>query len=379
MACISKRRGRWVIDFYDQHGKRRWKTLAEGATKGQAKEELRAIEDMLTKGVYLPHTKTPTFSEVARTWIEYKRPKLRESTWEVYEGHVRNHFQDLDGLKINRITVAVIEKFITARQLEGMNLGTLRKILVTLGQILNYAVRHKYLDHNPLRDAERPKAQGKEKTKEQQVLTPEQINTFLARVEDQKYYTLFIVAVMTGAREGEILGLKWSDIDWDNKQLQIQRTFNNSRFFLPKTKESRRKIDLPPLVLRELKKWRLACPKNEFDLIFPNKQGKPINHRNMVQRYFQPALKAAGLPVIRFHDLRHTYASLLIEQGENIKYIQSQLGHSSPTVTLNVYAHLMKPTNQEAVCRLENTVFGENGSKMVAGSEKGSRLKTVTP
>ncbi len=92
MACISKRRGRWIIDFYDQYGKRRWKTLAEGATKGQAKEELRAIEDMLTKGVYLPHTKTPTFAEVARTWIEYKRPKLRESTWEVYEGHVRNHF-----------------------------------------------------------------------------------------------------------------------------------------------------------------------------------------------------------------------------------------------------------------------------------------------
>ena len=78
--------------------------------------------------------------------------------------------------------------------------------------------------------------------------------------------------------------------------------------------------------------------------------------------------------MIRFHDLRHTYASLLIEQGENIKYIQSQLGHSSPTITLNIYAHLMKPTNQEAVCRLENTGFGENGSKMVAPTKKGLRL-----
>jgi len=77
----------------------------------------------------------------------------------------------------------------------------------------------------------------------------------------------------------------------------------------------------------------------------------------MVSRYFNPALKKAGIEKIRFHDLRHTYASLMIEQGENIKYIQSQLGHSSPTVTWNVYAHLMKPVNQEAAIRLEKTIF----------------------
>lgn len=114
-------------------------------------------------------------------------------------------------------------------------------------------------------------------------------------------------------------------------------------------------------MITELKKWKLACPKSELDLVFPNEEGKPIDHHNMVKRYFIPVLEAAGLPTIRFHDLRHTFASLLIEQGENIKYIQSQLGHSSPTVTLNVYAHLMKPVNQEAACRLENTVFSEDG------------------
>jgi integrase len=85
-----------------------------------------------------------------------------------------------------------------------------------------------------------------------------------------------------------------------------------------------------------------------------------INHNNLVNRHYQPALKDAGLPKIRFHDLRHTYASLLIEQGENIKYIQTQLGHSSPTVTLNIYAHLMKSVNQEAVLKLENRVFSVN-------------------
>jgi integrase len=106
-----------------------------------------------------------------------------------------------------------------------------------------------------------------------------------------------------------------------------------------------------------------------------------MNYSNMVNRHFLPALLKAGIArklengkiegKIRFHDLRHTYASLLIEQGENIKYIQTQLGHSSPTVTLNVYAHLMNPTNQEAVCRLESAVFKKRtGHKMVTNNKK---------
>jgi integrase len=99
----------------------------------------------------------------------------------------------------------------------------------------------------------------------------------------------------------------------------------------------------------------------------------------MVQRHFLPGLKAASLPKIRFHDLRHTYASLLIDQGENIKYIQTQMGQSSPMVTLTVYAHLLKPANQEAACRLENTIFGKDGSKMVAETKKGSQPIAVTP
>jgi len=175
------------------------------------------------------------------------------------------------------------------------------------------------------------------------------------------------------------LGLKWSDVDGKHRQIHIQRTFNQGRFFATKTKTSNRKIDLGPTVLSELKKWKLACPKHDLDLVFPNEAGEPINHSNMVQRHFIPALRAAGLSKIRFHDLRHTNASLRLENGENIKYIQTQLGHASPTVTLNVYAHLMNPTNQEAACRLENSVFGESGSKMVAEIEKGSRPKTVTP
>lgn len=198
-------------------------------------------------------------------------------------------------------------------------------------------------------------------------------------MESQKYRTLFMLAIFTGVRQGELLGIKRGDIDWANCQINIQRTFNMGRFFSPKTKTSIRKVDLGPTVMTELKKWKLACPQNDSDLVFPNGSGGPINYSNMVGRHFLPPLEGAGLPRIRFHDLRHTYASLLIDQGENLKYIQTQLGHSSPTVTLNVYAHLMKPTNQKAVCRLGNTVLGAPGHKMVTEIKKESRLVTVTP
>ena len=174
-----------------------------------------------------------------------------------------------------------------------------------------------------------------------------------------------ILELIDGVRINEASVLKWSDIDWENSQVHIQRTFNHQEWYDVKTESSNRKIDLGPSMMADLKKWKIACPPNELDLIFPNEAGGPLDHNNVVRRYFNPALKKAGIERIRFHDLRHTYASLLIEQSENIKYIQTQLGHSSPTVTLNIYAHLMKDVNQEAACRLEDTVFNATGHKMV--------------
>jgi integrase len=384
MAKVCKRRGRWVIDFYDQHGERQRITMPEGTTKKEADEELDNYKDQVRKGIYVPDKKVPLFSEVAREWLEFKKAYLRETTWEVYEGHIRNHFEELNRLKVNRITVATVEKFITARQLEGMNIGTLRKILVGLGQIMNFAVRRRYHFYNPLRDAERPREQAQLKDEEvacqdMKILTPTQITAFLSKVDDLKYRTLFMLAVFSGARQGELLGIRWSDLDWEGCQVTIQRTFNNGRLFTPKTQTSKRKIDLGPAVMKALKKWRLACPKNDLDLVFPNEAGNHINNKNMLRRYFRPALQAAGCPSIRFHDLRHTYASLLVAQGENIKYIQNQLGHATPTITLNVYAHLMKDRNPEAAQRLENMVFGATGHKMVTKSRKGLRSDTATP
>jgi integrase len=223
-----------------------------------------------------------------------------------------------------------------------------------------------------VRDAERPRDQGNETEPKIRILKPREINAFLSAEKDPEYRTLFMLTIMSGARQGELLGLKWPDVDWANNQVHIQRTYNEGAWYNPKSAKSIRKIDLGFTMMTELKKWKLACPPNELDLVFPNESGNPINHSNMLSRHFFPAMKEAGVGKIRFHDLRHTYASLLIEQGENIKYIQSQLGHAIPVVTLNVYAHLMNAVNQESPSRLENAVFGNFGSRMVAEKNKGA-------
>ncbi len=368
MACVKKRKYkngfRYVLDFYDNDSKRQRITLKEGTSKKKARDKLREIEDQLSKGLYMPERDIPTFNKVAKDWLEYKKPNVRESTWSVYEAHTRNHFNELESVKVNRINTATVEKFIIDRQKAEMHILTLRKILVTLNQIMAYAVRHRYIDHNPVRDAERPKGQGHIEEKQIRILNPARINSLLGAVEDQKYRTLFMLAIMSGARQGELLGLKWSDMDWENSQVHIQRTFNCQAWYKPKTKTSDRRIDLGPAMIKALKKWKLACLPCKLNLMFPNEAGQPLNHNNMVSRFFEPALEKAEIERIRFHDMRHTYASLLIEQGENVKYIQKQLGHSSPTVTLNVYAHLMKPVNQESACRLENIIFEGTGHKM---------------
>nr|MBL0717638.1 site-specific integrase [Desulfobacterales bacterium] len=335
MACIAKRRGRYIIDFYDTEGKRRWKTMPQGSTKAKAKEALRAIEEQLLKGIYLPSKKTPIFSKVAGDWLNYKRANIRITTWEMYRGHLQHHFDEINSLKINRISTAIVENFISKRQANNMNITTLRKIIITFNQIMNYSVRHKYIDHNPVRDAERPKSRGLIETHIVEPLSTTEINILLSAEKDMKYKTLFTLAIMSGARQGELLGFKWTDVDWKNNQIYIQRTYNKGRWFMPKSKASNRRIDLGPSMIDELKKWKIDCLDCELELMFPNQAGNPMSQSGMLKRHFFPVLKKAGVKRIRFHDLRHTYASLLIEQGENIKYIQSQLGHSSPTMTLN--------------------------------------------
>ena len=133
-------------------------------------------------------------------------------------------------------------------------------------------------------------------------------------------------------------------------------------------------------MMSELKRWRLMSRySKDDDFIFPSMAGKPMCQSHMLSRHFFPALTAAELPRIRFHDLRHTYASLKFEQADNLIYISKQMGHSSPVVTSTIYAHLINDTNYESACGLEEMIFKKNGSKTVAETKKGLKENPVSP
>jgi integrase len=409
MACLRKRRGRWVIDFYDQHGKRRWKTLKEGTTKKAAMKELRQTEDLVEKGDFVSAKEIPPLigfhdearethvDGVADMWLEVKRQKRRESTCHTYEGHIEKHLKPYFGKTlVSRIKLDSVEAFIRHCLDSGVSVPTTRKILRTLQNMMTYACRKKWIYSNPVKEAEKPENEHEHDEKKEglRTLDPAKLRKLvdavgwypkkdrktgktewieMAPAEKMKFKTLLMTAASTGMRQGEILGLKWSDIDFAVNQITVNRTFNHGRFYAPKSKYSKRKIDIGPQVVTQLKGWKLACPKTELDLVFPNAKGNPIDANNLLNRVYNPALKKAKLPRIRFHDLRHTYASLLISQGENPKYIQNQMGHSSIQVTYDIYGHLMNTENQESASKLGNTIFGENwgtGSRMVAGSKK---------
>ena len=383
MACVKKRRDRWVLDFYDQDGVRRWKTMPEGTKKDDAIDELAKILKKVTHGAYTPVKSIPLFPDVAKSWLDSKEPNIRHSTYQQYKGHVDNHLKPyFEKLKVNQLNFEAIEKFKKHCLDEGVTAPTLRKILVSLGGILRYAVRMRYIDYNAVREVDKPKGKSTHNDKDEMIiLSPVDIRKLFDATKEQKSRVLFMAAVFTGLRQGELLGLEWGDIDWTNCQVCVRRTYNHGRFYEPKSKASRRRVDLAPELISELKKWKLACPPGEHDLVFPTEIGTPQSSSNVLRRQFFPALRKANLPKIRFHDLRHTYASLLIDQGEHPKYIQNQLGHSSITMTMDVYGHLMNTVNQKAATKLGRTILGDseaNGSKMVAQQGRAAELWSVS-
>lgn len=152
---------------------------------------------------------------------------------------------------------------------------------------------------------------------------------------------LFRMAVECGMRQGELLGLTWADVDWASSQVYVRQSCRVREGSAVKTAAALRSIRLTKSLARELRVWRAAAPKGDLDLVFPNAEGGYEDSHNLLKRCFRPALRRAGLRAIRFHDLRHTSASLLLAAGVNIKEVQAQLGHASAQVTLDVYGHLM--------------------------------------
>ena len=202
---------------------------------------------------------------------------------------------------------------------------------------------------------------------EMRALSPDQAQSFLEAARGDKLEALYLLALTTGMRQGELLALQWKDINWNNGTLQVRRKISritNQGFVFsePKTAKSRRSITLTQMAVETLKQHRLHQNEQrlaagpiweEYDLVFCNALGRPIEVGNMIRRSFRPLLQKAGLPIIRFHDLRHSCASLLLSMGVHPKVVQELLGHSQISVTLDTYSHVLPSLQGEAISRLE--------------------------
>jgi len=335
--------------FDSSTGKMRQKWVPAGKTKKKADEKFTELMGDVQNGTYR-EIKQIIFAEFADLWLSsYAETKTKPSTLRSYQDIVNNHLAPVMGdYFLTEITTAMLQRYVV-RRLEEVKPKTVINELVPLKEMFKHAVRWGYLKVNPAEYIERPRVEKEE----MDILTPDEIGLFLEKVTP-KHRPFFLTAILTGMRRGEILGLQWGDIDWNNSQLHVRRSLWRVQFVTPKSKRSRRKIDLSPALVLELKKHKLVCPPGgELDLVFCNSDGNPLDPDNLLKRHFFPALRKAKIRRVRFHDLRHTNVALRIEQGQNIKYIQNQLGHASIQTTLDRYGHLIKEVNTEQAMKLD--------------------------
>jgi integrase len=253
--------------------------------------------------------------------------------------------------------------------------SSIRIILAALNVLLNHALEDRHITSNPAAKLGKFYKQAKNLHEEIQPLTHEEVPIFLeaARVHFPDYFPLFLCAIHTGMRSGELAGLQWGDVDFNGKFLTVRRNYTRGRIEKTKTGQVRR-VDVSDALLQELQQLKrkrqaeyLARGKNEIpewvflscgDIIWEDgkpvgrEEGQQLDMQNVKNRFFLKTLEKAKLRRIRFHDLRHTFASLLIQNGESLAYVKDQLGHSSIKMTVDVYGHLVPGANRAAVNRL---------------------------
>ncbi len=390
-GTVVKKGGSWYC-VYRMGGRQKWKK--GGDTKRRAEKRLVEIMNDINQGTYR-EIKEVGFKDFKTLWVDtYARTKCKDSTLRSYEDILNKHlipyFEDIP---LTCISPDMVQKYV-AQKLSEKKLNKEKKLvpklspksvnnhLVPLKEMLKHAVRWGYLRENPAIYVEKPRVEKEE----MDFLTPEEIRLFLEQVTP-KYYPLFLAAILTGLRRGELLALQWGDIEFANNLIHVRRSLYKGKFITPKSKKSKRKVVMSPTLAGVLKRHKLESAPNGLDLIFANGEGKPLDPDNFVRREFFPALRRAGLRRIRFHDLRHTFATLLISQGENVKFIQSQMGHASIQTTLDRYGHLLPEAHHEAGNRLDETLgikghSGDSVRKMLENSpsdkKKGLRNR-VTP
>ncbi len=341
---IRKRKNKngytWQIDCRNAFGERI--RQAGFKTKADAERELAKIRLQIENGSNTNKSKKIYFVDICDIFIKERTEVYsKRSTLDGYNSYLNYHIKPFfKHFKLSEITPAMISKFVKKKQADDYAPRTINDLLTLIKTIMNFAVENGYLAKNPIEKVKKLKLPNKE----MKFLNTEEIEKVLKTAEKfyPKFYPLLLTAIMTGMRRGELLALQWKDIDFENKKITVNKSLYKGEIQNPKTKRSNRKINMSD----NLAKVLLELRKNDNDIVFQSATGTYKDGKNMVAREFNPCLEKAGVKKIRFHDLRHTFASFLIAQNMPLKYIQAQMGHESIQTTSDRYGHLMPEVEQ---------------------------------
>ena len=364
-GSIYKRKdGLWAaaVNLGYQGGKLRRKVYY-GKTREEVQEKLVAALSDVQKGIPIP-TERQTVAQFLQSWLaEVVKPSVRPKTLKTYDYIVKLHVVPELGKKVlMKLSPQDVQRFLNDKLKSGLSARTVRHINDTLRCALNMALKWGLVSRNVATLVGPPRIQRKEIRS----FTPEEARTFLETIKGDRLEALFSVALSLGLRQGEALGLRWQDVDFDARTLRvnyaIQRIEGRLQLVEPKTERSRRVLPLPKTVISALRAHRsrqleeklsLGPDWHETGLVFTSSIGTPLEPRNVVRK-FHALLKNAGLPRSRFHDLRHSCASLLLAQGVPARTVMDILGHSQISLTMNTYAHVMPAMKQDAMDLMES-------------------------
>ena len=285
--------------------------------------------------------------------------RVRESTFSRDKYLVTNHIKPSIGrVKLKNVNALQVQSLYRERLDSGLSHSTVQKSHHVLHKALVQAVKWNLIPHNPSDSVKAPTPTPKE----MRPLSVSEANKLLEATRGDRLEALYLLAIHTGMRQGELLGLKWADVDLENAVVRVRRTLTRkgTGYVLgePKTKKSRRTVRLTQMAVEALRSHRMSQAQEKLrtgslyqdeDLVFAGRNGGFINPSNLRQRYFKPLLKRAGLPQITFHDLRHTYASFLFQRNVHPKIVSDTLGHASVAITLDTYSHMVPGMGGEAV------------------------------
>ena len=361
-SIYRRKDGYWVGQYGIQSAEGTKTRYIYGKTRAAVAEKLtRALADR-NGGLTYDAGKTTVGAYIER-WIEDSvRDTVRQRTYERYEQIVRVHIKPAFGrVKLSALTPAHLRALYKEKLNAGLAPRTVRYIHVTLNKALKQAVADGMIPRNAASSVKAPKP----KKEEVRPLDREQVRAFFDAVSGERLEPLYVLAVTAGLRKGELLGLKWEDLDPEAGTLQVRRSLSQARsgriFEAPKGGKGR-SIRLTRRAVSALREHRrrqleerikLAGLWQENGLVFPSQVGTPLGERNL-SRSFKRHLERAGLPrIFRFHDLRHTCATLLAKQGVNPKFVQELLGHRDVSLTLNVYSHVLPDMGDQAAIAMD--------------------------